>query len=449
MCADEDRLQLAKAEHAAAHPDYVYRPERKSKNRSSTSTSTRKSSVSRARRSSEDSDSSQPHLSVFVPMHPGALSHSSSPSTALTSTPTSGGVDRRHPGRSSSAPRPYHRIDVPRVSHGVYEGRQGSEPTSPSLVPLINEHSRSGMGGGGWDFVPSKGGAFGGVPGGGEYPSMSMVSSLFPSNSATHARKSSMPSPLTAIASNMGAVSSPLSMISPPSSSLPSSGLHSAQSQSQTQHPHEQHEGGGSDSSSESGSPYTPSSSAPTHAHAFGLMPSFEETLLEPPTTFDSSLLDPSFPSHPQGFNQNGGVDPMGMEGMMSSLDGEMHTDAYGSESAFGGWDWPAGEGTLDNEWDVNSIPLASLSPTSLSSLSPNSTTHENGRKGSVGAAASQLAAQFGGLGVGSPKGLGGYEGMDGSMGYAGGMGEMEYGADPTLIGVGGYDDMLAGGAFA
>ncbi|KAJ3526777.1 hypothetical protein NMY22_g10032 [Coprinellus aureogranulatus] len=519
----EEKAKEAKAEHLRNHPDYVYRPERKSKRSTSSSTTSpssststsqpaRKPSLSR-RRASEDSNSGvEQHLSVFVPMNPSTSSSfssaslsSTSPLSSLTSpSPSSNetggtGPHRHRSGRSSSAPRPYHRIDVPRVSHGEFNlggGRQGSEPTSPSLVPLINEHSR--MGAGGWDYVPPSGAGRDG------YPSMSMVQSLFTHNTNTtqHARKSSAPSPLQQIAlqhqsttttttsSVSSSVPSPLSLISPPSSSS----VHSTSAQDIN---------GGSDSgsSSESGSPFTPSS-VPSHAF---MMPSYE-TLLEPPreSTYDgcdsssSSLPHSSSSLHHHhhhsaslpsshlhghadfsssigmgmglggGLGGGGSLDNMGMgmgmdmEGMLMTgtgvSGGGAHQDAYGTEGPFGGWDWPVGEGTLDNNWDVNSIPLASLSP---SSLSPNvnpmdgMTTQANGMDGMSGgpggvtSPTQALAAQFGSLGMGSQgKGIGAfeenvYEGM-GALG-----GGMEYGSDPTLIGVNGYDDILAGGAFA
>lgn len=60
-------------------------------------------------------------------------------------------------GRSSFDLHPYHYFDVPLVNHGTGLGMGGrckmggSEPASPSLVLLTNEHSRQG---GGWDYVP-------------------------------------------------------------------------------------------------------------------------------------------------------------------------------------------------------------------------------------------------------------------------------------------------------
>ena len=88
--------------------------------------------------------------------HAHSASVSLSAGSSLDAPQSHGGGVHRN-GRSSSAPRPYHRIDVPLVNHGMGLGmggrykREGSEPTSPSLVPLINEHSRQS---GGWDYVP-------------------------------------------------------------------------------------------------------------------------------------------------------------------------------------------------------------------------------------------------------------------------------------------------------
>ncbi|KAJ3538975.1 hypothetical protein NMY22_g4944 [Coprinellus aureogranulatus] len=245
-----------------------------------------------------------------------------------------------------------------------------------------------------------------------------MVQSLFThnTNATQHARKSSAPSPLQQIAlqhqsttsssaPSSNPAPSPLSLISPPSSTQ-----------------EQGHTGSDSGSSSESGSPFTPSS-VPSHAF---MMPSYE-TLLEPPR---------------------------------ESVSGAgAHQDAYGAEGPFGGWDWPVGEGTLDNNWDVNSIPLASLSP---SSLSPGSNCMDptNGMDGmnqgmdgmthdpaSMTSPTQQLTSQFGSLGMGGA-GKGIEMGAFDEQAFDG-MGGMEYGSDPTLIGVNGYDDILAGGAFA
>ncbi|TEB21259.1 hypothetical protein FA13DRAFT_1742268 [Coprinellus micaceus] len=404
----EERAKEKKEEHAKANPGY------------------RRPSLSRARRGSEDSSTSldSPHLSVFVPMRmPSSHSHHHAHSASVSLSA----------GSSLDAPQT-HGGGVHRNGRSRFK-REGSEPTSPSLVPLINEHSRQG---GGWDYVPPTKSFT--LPGGGssEYPSMSMVSdvSSAPANwsasrlrlprfqqiaDAAHLRWSAdwplaslphRPSPPNTVSSTL-ASKAPLDNISTTNGS------------------------DGSDSGNSS-----PQTGPPPSAAAFDSL--IDPALQDMPSSHMVEDLDPMGMTGIEGMDDYGmgyGLWAMGMGmGMGMSFGGGM-----GGVGGFGTWDWPAGEGTLDNNWDVSSIPLASMSPSSLSSPPLSSASLSSPPLSSSlsppnsASATSQLAAQFGSMGVGNGngKGVGAYdEGMYATMG------------DPTLM-VGGYDDILAGGAFA
>ncbi|KAJ2917308.1 hypothetical protein MD484_g3095, partial [Candolleomyces efflorescens] len=277
---------------------------------------------------------------------------------------------RQHHGRSASAPTPppYQAIKIPQVYHLA----PGSAPTSPSLLPMISKQStQNSEHSNGFDFLPTTSYVPPAFATGGHmdpiYTSPEFLRGMF--TVPGQVRKSG-PSPLQQIAMSQenGPTPSPLSLITPPSSGSVSSGSSSPASPSTI-------------------GPFTPSS-APL-PHSFLAMPSHD---------FDSLLENSSISSQSQ-----------------AELDLQAEMQLQHDFSQFT-WGWSNTPSTLDNNWDVNSIPSALLGEQPGMGMNPKFSVDDH-----LGSTGLEFGTDFA-------------QALEASY------------SDPTLIA--GYDDILAGTAF-
>ncbi|KAJ7467717.1 hypothetical protein FB451DRAFT_396326 [Mycena latifolia] len=204
----EELAREKKREHEAAHPGYVYRPQRAAKRSAPASSGGASTSPSKRKNSAPQQGQGGAQVEFVVP------------------APRS--------GRSASAPTPppYQAIQIPNVYFGSPASSSSLSPPSssfspsdanaysptdsgaPSLMPMI---SRRG-GGGGFDYMPSFTGAFEFEQG---LQSSEFLRSMFGSSAVPSASTTSI-SPLAAIAS-MSPTNGVLSPASSTSGSGPSS----------------------------------------------------------------------------------------------------------------------------------------------------------------------------------------------------------------------------------
>ena len=222
------------------------------------------------------------------------------------------------------------------------------------------------------------------------------------------------PSPLSVISSSLPNSAartgpSPLSLISPPSTHSSGSGSSGSSSPA---------------SPVETTGPFTPSS-APL-PHSFLSMPSHDfDTLLAEHTLFESQQHQP----HSQSQGQTQAEIDLAAE--MANLNAQPDFSAFS-------WSWPSDTTTLlDDNWDPSLVPSALLGEQANSPSHPENNS-ANGFNSKTDAHIPSAGLNFGGD----------FEGLD-LQGLGLNNADGVYVHDPTLLGVGGgYDELMAGGAF-
>ncbi|KAG2009016.1 specific transcriptional repressor [Coprinopsis cinerea AmutBmut pab1-1] len=295
-------------------------------------------------------------------------------------------VAPRHYGRSTSAPTP---PPYQAIKIPQVYHLTPSAPTSPSLIPMITRQSSGSIDSmNNFDFVPTQ--SYVPPP----FPSSnsldaSLQSAEFMRNMFTvpgQVRKPG-PSPLQQLAMGMQQQSSSDS----PSNSAPPAppALHIISPASSIS-------SGSSGPSSPTTGPFTPSS-APLDPNAFLAMAN----------TADLGLFD-----------FNNGIPTQ------AELDLQAEMQQQNDLSHLAWSDWPTAPAMLDNNWDVNSIPSALLGDQAMAFSAPNVS-----------------GKSFGVVGADGLCGTGLEFGHDFAQALEGG-----FDSNPLL---GGYDDLMAGSAFA